>query len=140
MWWAKERQRLMKRCNYSAHRLWEVEGVRMELVVMWHVSGTRKSLSQGLSRETRQLSGRSGRRGKRPPSSQILDCGTIYGLFQSKRRRDIVGGKVDNGRDLGFGPALGCHPSDYGTHLWHAGLGASFYVLQDTILNPRVRW
>lgn len=25
----------------------------------------------------------------------------------------MVGGKVGNGRDLGFGPALGCHPSKF---------------------------
>src|SRR4051812_15595653 len=104
----------MKRCNYSAHRLWEVEGVRMELVVMCHISCTRKSLGQRLSQETRQLSDRSGNKRKEGlPSSQILDCGTIYGHFQSKRR-DMAGGKAGNGRNLGFGPALGCHPSDSG--------------------------
>jgi hypothetical protein len=120
MWWAKERQRLMKRCNYSAHRLWEVEGVRMELVVMWHISSTRKNVNQGLPQETRQLSDRSGRRGKRSPSGRILDYGTTYGLFQGKRRRNNVGGKVGNGRDLGFGPCFGLPPFGLRTRSWRA--------------------
>src|SRR5271163_4186331 len=125
MWWAKEGQRLMKRCNYSAHRLWVVEGVRMELVVMWRISSTRRRLGRRLSQETRQLSDRSGKRGKRP---QILACGTTYGLFQSKRRRRaLFGGKGGNGRDLGFGPALGCYLSACGPVCGRAGLGASFY-------------
>ena len=103
----------------------------MELVVMWHISSTKRSLGLRLPQKTRQLSDRSGRRGKRPPSSQILDYGTTYGLFQGKRRKNIVGGKAGNGRDLGFtllGPVTFRFANQFVT-CWSRGPHFTFYKI-----------